>query len=227
VDVQLSAFTQEGAPRGSERYETDVTLRPGPAGAIEFEILSGLALKPGRYQLRLSAHFDADNKTGSVYYDLEVPDFTARPLSMSGLLLTADPRPVSTDTQRIKAWVSLAPTARRTFSSGDRVTAFARIYQGGPTSAIVPDPVRPGLQIPTRDALQAAQLTASITDTQGAIRDRRTVAMASDTFGVNDRMAEFRMDLPLKGLPAGEYLLTLEATSPRGSARRGVRFTIR
>ena len=227
VNVQLSAFTQEGAPRGGERYETDVTLRPGPAGAIEFEILSGLALKPGRYQLRLSAHLDADSKTGSVYYDLEVPDFTARPVSMSGVLLTADPRPVSTDTDRIRAWVPVAPTARRTFAPADRVTAFARVYQGGPTSAAAPDPGRPGRQIPTRDALQGAQLTASITDTHGTVRDRRTVVMAPDTFGVNDRMAEFRMDLPLKGLSAGEYLLTLEATSPRGSARRDVRFSVR
>jgi VWFA-related protein len=227
VDVQVSAFTQEGAPRGAVRYETDVTLRPGPAGAIEFEILSGLALRPGRYQLRLSAHLGADNKTGSVYYDLEVPDFTARPLSMSGLLLTADPKPVSTDTERIKAWVPLAPTARRTFAPEDRVTAFARIYQGGQTSAAVPDTVRPGRQMPGRDALQAAQLMISITDAQGTVRDRRTEAMAPDMFGVNDRMAEFRMVLPLKGLSAGDYLLTLEATSPRGSARRDVRFSIR
>lgn len=227
VDVQLSAFTQEGTARGSERYETDVTLRPGPAGAIEFEILSGLALKPGRYQLRLSARLGEANRTGSVYYDVEVPDFTARPLSMSGVLLTAEPRPVSSNTDRIKAWVPLAPTARRTFSSSDRVTAFARIYQGGQTSTAVPDTVRPARQIPGRDALQAAQLMVVVTDAQGTVRDRRTVAMAQDVFGVNDRMAEFTMDLPLKGLPAGDYLLTLEATSPRGSARRDVRFSVR
>ena len=228
VDVQLSAFTQEGAPRGSERYETDVTLRPGPGGPIEFEILSGLALRPGRYQLRLSAHIGAASKTGSVYYDIEVPDFQARPLSLSGLLLTSNPKPVSTNTDRIKAYVPIAPTARRTFAVADRVTAFARIYQGGQMSAAAPpDRMPPGRSMPGRDAMQTVQLTISITDAQGAVRVRRAEAVAPDMFGTNDRMAEFSMDLPLKGLTPGEYLLSLDAKSGRGTARRDIRFTIR
>jgi hypothetical protein len=40
------------------------------------------------------AFVGAQNKTGSVYYDLDVPDFIARPLSLSGVLLTSDPKPV-------------------------------------------------------------------------------------------------------------------------------------
>ncbi len=34
VDLQISAFSAEGAARGTSRYETQVTLRPGPAGPI-------------------------------------------------------------------------------------------------------------------------------------------------------------------------------------------------
>lgn len=231
VDVQLSAFTQEGAPRGALRYETDVTLRPGPAGAIEFEVLSGLPLKPGRYQLRLSALLNEVSRTGSVYYDLEVPDFQARPISLSGLLLSSDPKPIATNTDRIKAYVPVAPTARRTFSAADRLTAFARIYQGGPMSAAAPAPTsrvsRPAMTMTSRDALQPVQLTMSITDAQGASRMRRTHPVPVDVFGLSDRMAEFKTDVPLNGLSAGEYLLTLEASSPRGTARRDVRFSIR
>jgi len=40
-------------------------------------------------------------------------------------------------------------------------------------------------------------------------------------------MAELRLDVPLKGLAPGEYLLTLDATSSRGAARRDVRFSVR
>jgi hypothetical protein len=224
VDVQVAAFSNEGAPRGNMQYGTEVTLRPGPAGQVEYEVLTGMSLKPGRYQLRLSALVGAQNKTGSVYYDLEVPDFQARPLSLSGLLLTSDPKPVSTDTDRIKAYVPVAPTARRTFSGADRVTAFARIYQGGQTSAAAPDPARPRQSGPV---LQTVQLSILVTDSQGTVRFRRAEAVAADIFGPNDRMAEFRMDVPLKDLTAGEYLLTLDATSSRGAARRDVRFTIR
>jgi VWFA-related protein len=226
VDVQVAAFSNEGAPRGNMQYGTEVTLRPGPAGPVEYEVLTGLSLKPGRYQLRLSALVGAQNKTGSVYYDLEVPDFQARPLSLSGLLLTSDPKPVSTDTDRIKAYVPVAPTARRTFSAADRVTAFARLYQGGQTSAAVPDP-DPSRRRQSGPVLQTVQLSILVTDSQGTVRFRRAEAVASDMFGSNDRMAEFRMDVPLKDLTPGEYLLTLDATSSRGAARRDVRFTIR
>jgi VWFA-related protein len=224
VDVQVAAFNHEGTPRGSMQYGTEVTLRPGAAGPVEYEVLSGLTLRPGRYQLRLSALVGSQNRTGSVYYDLEVPDFQARQLSLSGLLLTSDPKPVSTDTDRIKAYVPIAPTARRTFSAADRVTAFARIYQGGPTSAAAPDQTRPRQSGPV---LQTVQLSVLVTDSQGTVRFRRTEAVAGDMFGPNDRMAEFRMDVPLKDLTAGEYLLTLDAASSRGTARRDVRFTLR
>jgi hypothetical protein len=71
------------------------------------------------------------------------------------------------------------------------------------------------------------QLSVLVTDSQGTVRFRRTEAVAGDMFGPNDRMAEFRMDVPLKDLTAGEYLLTLDAASSRGTARRDVRFTLR
>jgi VWFA-related protein len=214
VDLQISAFTQEGAARGGSRYETTVTLRPGPAGPVEYEVLSSLVLKPGRYQLRLSAHVGAQGKTGSVYYDIDVPDFAARPLSLSGLLLTSDPRPVSTNTDRIKAYVPVSPTARRVFRA-DSVSAFARVYQGG-TTPLVP-----------------VQMTVTVTDAQGAVRIRRTESLAKDlfgsgpsAFGPGDRSADFGLVLPLKSLNPGDYLLTLEAASGRGVAKREVRFKV-
>ena len=215
VDVQINAFTQEGAARGGSRYETTVTLRPGPAGPVEYEVLSSLVLKPGRYQLRLSAHVGAQGKTGSVYYDIDVPDFSARPLSLSGLLLTSDPRPVSTNTDRIKAYVPVAPSARRVFRPADSVSAFARVYQGG-TTPLIP-----------------AQVTVTVTDAQGAVRIRRTETLAKDlfgsgpgAFGPGNRSADFGLALPLKSLTRGDYLLTVDAASGRGSARRDVRFKV-
>ena len=65
VDVQVAAFSHEGAPRGNMQYGTEVTLRPGPAGPVEYKVLTGLTLRPGRYQLRLSALVGAQNKAGS------------------------------------------------------------------------------------------------------------------------------------------------------------------
>src|SRR5450756_112605 len=57
-------------------------------------VTSRFDLPPGRYQLRIAAVEANARRTGSVYYDLVVPDFTAAPLTMSGLcLLYTSPSP--------------------------------------------------------------------------------------------------------------------------------------
>jgi hypothetical protein len=104
------------------------------------------------------------------------------------------------------------------------VTAFAKVYQGG------------------RDPVAQTTVTAKITDATGALRlnqsqlvtaDRtaagsnlRPVGAPSDVVSV-DRSIDFRMELPLRTLPAGEYLLTLEASTARGQAQRHVRFKVK
>ena len=226
VDVQVNAFSQEGAPRGATRYETAVTLRPGPAGPISYEVLTSLALRPGRYQLRLSTHVGSQGKTGSVYYDLDVPDFTARALSISGLLVTSDVKPVSTDTDRIRQYVPIAPTAKRTFKSAERVSVFARIYQGGQTTASAPVNTRSQSRMPASAAGAPVQVTVTVTDAQGLVRVRRTEQVPRDAFGATDGAADFSLTLPLRTLPPGEYLFTLDAAGGRGQAVRHLRFSV-
>jgi len=195
----------------------------GPAGPAEYEVLSQIVLRPGRYQLRMSAKTSV--QTGSVYYDIDVPDFGVKALSISGMVLSSDPRPAVSSADPIKASMPIAPTARREFRATDKVTAFAKVYQGG------------------RDPVAATTVTVSITDSAGVLRlnrselvtagdagragfSQRPVGGASDVVSV-DRSVEFRMDLPLRTLPAGEYLLTLEASTSRGQAQRHVRFKVR
>ena len=223
VELQVTAFTQEGVQRGSSRLNAKVTMRAGPAGPAAYEVLSQITLKPGRYQLWLSAK--TRGQTGSVYYDIDVPDFGVRPLSISGLALSSDPRPAVSSSDPVKAFMPIAPTARREFSVTDKVTAFAKVYQGG------------------RDPLTQTTVTVKIIDATGFPRlnqsqliaaDRspvgsnplRPVGAPSDVVSV-DRSIDFRMDLPLRTLPAGEYLLTLEAATPRGQAQRHVRFRVK
>ena len=63
---------------GSDRSVTD---------AIVFQFPVALALAPGRYQLRASATSDTLVKGGSVYLSIDVPDLTAAPIAISGLLV--------------------------------------------------------------------------------------------------------------------------------------------
>ena len=172
--------------------------------------------------MRLSARTGV--QTGSVYYDIDVPDFGARSLSLSGLVLSSEPRPAVSSADPIRAYMPIAPTARREFSAADKVTAFAKVYQGG------------------RDPLAATTVTVKITDASGALRLNRAQLVTGGGVGVagsnqrsvptsdvvsTDRSIDFRMELPLRTLPAGEYLLTLEASTSRGQAQRHVRFRVR
>jgi VWFA-related protein len=223
VDLQITAFTQEGVQKASERLNTKVTLRPGPAGPAEYEVLSRITLRPGRYQLRLAAAIGG--RSGSVYYDIDIPDFGAKSVTISGLVLSSEPHPVSSPTDPIKTLMPIAPTARRTFGARDKVTAFARIYQGG------------------RDPIAATTVTIKITDAAGTLRLNRSQLVTGSNDNLNrglrpaaapvsevpstDRSIDFRMDLPLVSLPDGEYLLTLEASTPRGVAQRNLRFTVK
>ncbi len=67
-------------------------LRAGATAPIQFELLSRLDLKPGRYELRIAASSHAANAVGSVFVDVDVPDFTKGPLALSGILFDANPR---------------------------------------------------------------------------------------------------------------------------------------
>ena len=225
VDLQVAAFTQEGKQQAAEQLKTQVTLRPGPAGPAEYEVLSRITLRPGRYQLRLSAK--TPTQTGSVYYDIDVPDFGSRPLSISGIVLSSEPRPVSTSVDRVKSLVPIAPTARREFFVNDKATVFAQIYQGG------------------RDPIAPTTVVTKITDATGTLRVNRSQLLTAADLGgggagrmgqaqqsagnvvSTERSLDFRMELPLKTLPAGEYLFTLEASTARGVARRDLRFRVK
>ncbi|HEX7778320.1 MAG TPA: VWA domain-containing protein, partial [Vicinamibacterales bacterium] len=66
VDLQVSAFNVEGKPFGSKRFRADVTLRAGATGLAEYEVLSRLDLRPGRYQLRIAANVGSLSTGGSL-----------------------------------------------------------------------------------------------------------------------------------------------------------------
>ena len=205
VDVLISAYDQMGSLRSSDRLHARVRLRPDASDRPAFEVLSRLDLRPGRYQLRLAA--TVRGKTGSVYHDVEVPDFAALPLSLSGVALTADPAVPSAPKDRLRPVVPIVPTARRDFARSDRATAFLRVYQGG------------------NGALAPVAIRTRILDASGAevFQSARTLDAAA--FGTA-RAADLSFDVPVAGLQPGPHLFTLEATMGARLERRDVTFVV-
>ncbi len=207
VDLQIRAFTPEGKQQGSTALRADVAIRAGASGLAEYEVLSRLDLKPGRYQLRIAANVGSLSTSGSLYYDLDVPDISSAPLSLSALLLTATPGPIVASRGELKDILPVVPTTRRTFAATDGVAAFMRMYQG------------------RRSALTAIDLRLQIRDQDDrTVLDRRDVVPA-ERFTAS-RTADVRLEIPVARLPDGQYLLTVTAgTEPNGVTRQ-IRFEI-
>ena len=90
VKVLAAAFGWDGRSADSVDQTVGMTWRPDASGSSRYEVVSRLALKPGRYEVRVALDA-APNQRGSVYTFVDVPDFAKQPLSLSGLVLAVSP----------------------------------------------------------------------------------------------------------------------------------------
>jgi hypothetical protein len=208
MDLLVSAFDPEGRPRGSQRQTTSITPQPTGNGSVRYELLARMDLKPGRYELRLSAHDTTRDTSGSVYADVDVPDFAKAPLSLSGLMLEVNPPLPGGPRNAFDGLLPVTPTSKRDVTTTDEVTAFLQINQGG-------------------DAVLApVALAIRIVNDHDATVFERTGSVGADLFATSLRSANQRFVLPLSTLAPGAYLLTVEATLGKTTARRDVRFEV-
>jgi hypothetical protein len=206
VKVIAAAFDRNGRSVQSETQTVGVTWRPDAKGRMPYEVVSRLALKPGRYEVRVALDGGASGKA-SVYTYVDVPDFSQQPLSLSGVVLAASPSVLSAPKDAFSNLLPVVPTAQRHFARTDHVTAFSRVYQR------VNKPAQP------------VNLTVRIVDAGDRLLVNEVSSLTADRFAAN-QAADHRIDLPIERLGSGEYLLTIEATQGEYTARRGVRFTV-
>ncbi len=204
VDLQVRAYNTDGKLFGSTNLRASVTVRPGATGLAEYEVLASLPLKPGQYQLRTAANVGALATSGSLYYDINVPDFQDERVSMSGIVLTANPAlPIG----GLKTVLPVTPTTQRKFGPATQVSAFLRVYIGGRQL-----PAEVPLRIRLRNSEDVNLL------------DRRE--MLGGTAFTAQRFADVNLALPIGRLPKGEYLLSVETATGRNDVTRTIRFEV-
>jgi hypothetical protein len=134
----------------------------------------------------------------SVFSDVTVPKFDSAPLTLSSVSIES----------AAGSSAAPSPTTRRVFTRADRVRAVAQIYQGTSRS----EPIVP------------VTMRVQIVDAKGtAVRDQ-SLPFSEASF--TNRRADCAMAIPVANLPAGEYVLKLEASTPRQQAGRALRFAI-
>ena len=207
IEVMAKVFTPEGKEVTTGRQIALLKLRPAGRDA-QLEILTPIAVRPGRYNLRISAHSADLKKTGSVYADVTIPDFDKDRLSLSGAVISTEPTPLTAPADAFAAIIPVVPTTKREFERSDRAHAFVRIYAGG-------------RQTPVR-----IDVTARVTDATGADVASKTDGVIAEKFGAG-RSADYTYDLPLAALAPGAYLLTIEARAAAVTVKRDVRFSVK
>jgi hypothetical protein len=212
INVDARAFAREGAavplqisimavdPTGkvvASATQTS-TVSQGKRVDADVNVQSHLELAPGDYEIRAAVSDPVGSTIASVFSDLTIPKFASEPLSLSGVMVDA-------------AADAAAPpmsTTRRSFKRGERVRALLQIYQGvGRIDPIVPVSMRVRL-------LDAKG---------GAVRDQ---SLPFSEAAFTNRRADCVITLQLSSLPAGDYLLELEASVERRTAGRAIRFAV-
>lgn len=202
--LELSMFdlTEDGRAQQGVRSTIDLTLRPETAQrvkAVGVRANPRMVLAPGRYQIRVGVREVISGLAGTVFYDLQVPDFTKDDLMLSGLLLTAASAQVTPTPQPDSVVAKLLPapaTSRREFAQGDRLALLAEIYDNSSS------------QQP-----RSIDVTVRLLGEDG--REVFTAHDALDNAGAKDPKHwdaySYTKELSLKDVAPGRYLLRVES----------------
>ena len=156
----------------------------------------------GRYQFRIAVGTGA-GKAGSVVSDLEVPDYSKGPLTMSGIALTSvatAQTPTLTLKDPLGQFLPGPPVATRSFWQDDQLTLFGEVYDNGQSST----------------AHEVTIITTLRSDTGAVLRtttDRRSSVEREGRSGGYGFIA----GMPLDDLEPGLYVIHVEARSEFGA----------
>ena len=134
LQMAYMATDAEGKERGNASHALTLNMRPETAQRGRergFRVLSQIDLPPGRHQVRVGVG-EAGGRSGSVIAHIDVPDFTAAPITMSGIALTSA---LAAETPTVKPRDPLAQflpgpqTTMRTFTRNDQIALFVELYE--------------------------------------------------------------------------------------------------
>jgi VWFA-related protein len=203
IELSYVAINASGQTRGDTDFftltlPTDMKTRVEQTG---IRILRRFDLPPGRYQLRVAAHDIAGGRVGSLNYDLEVPDYSKLPLSMSGLLLTSRAGttiPTAQADALLQRVMPAPPVALRVFPNNDEVLVFAEIYDR------------------TAGTPHNVDITTTVTANGGTVVWKHSDERASSELQGATGGYGHTVRVPMSGMEPGRYVLTVEARSRLG-----------
>jgi len=218
VEVSVLAVDRDAKIRDGGRDVVQLRLKPTTHDVVSkngVRISRRLELPPGRYQLRVGVRDGGSGATGSVLYDVEVPDFAKEPLTMSGLLLSsvyAARMPTANPDPDFKEVLPTQPTAIRDFPRNDQLALFAEVYDNE-------------TKVPHRVSIKTTVIADDGKIVHTAEDERKSEELKGARGGYG-----YATTIDTKALAPGRYVLRVEATSllsNGGKAARELEFRIR
>ena len=203
LEVMAVATDQKGKTTWSDRNTVNLNMKPDTANRVKatgFRVILSMDLPPGRYQLRIAVREGNTRKAGSVTYDLEVPDFSKRPLSMSSLALTSAMSGAAPTVRPKDPLEKLLPgplTSYREFPPGDELAFFTEVYDT--------------IKAPHKVTI-AATVKAEGGQTVFETREERNSSELNGSAGGYG----FQARVPLTGMAPGLYVLQVNALASIG-----------
>ena len=211
LEVSTAAVDMNGRIAASDHRHVDLNLRPATRDAVlqhGVRTTGRLALKAGRYQVRIAVRDAFGTRAGTVLHDLDVPAFHRMPVGMSHLVL-ASQSAIRTATanvdESLKTTLTLPPTVAREFPRDDVLTVMAELYDN------------------RKDGVAPLAVTTSVTDAGDRVVFRSEERVEAFAFEPMRRAYRHSVQVPLRDLAPGDYVLRVHA----GSLIRDVPFTVR
>ncbi|HEX8030851.1 MAG TPA: hypothetical protein VF491_20405, partial [Vicinamibacterales bacterium] len=203
LEVLGTATDDKGKTFATDRNTLNLNMKPDTAKRVAangFRVIQSLELAPGRYTLRMGVSETNTRKSGSVSFDLEVPDFSKPALAMSDIALTSALSGIAPTVRPKDPLEKLLPgplTSYRDFYPQDEVALFAEIYDN------------------TKQA-HKVEITATVKAEGGQTvfqtkedHDSSELAGSAGGYGFTTRF-------PLKTFAPGLYVLRVEAITQVG-----------
>jgi len=159
-----------------------------------------ISLAPGRYQIKVGARESMSGQAGSVFYDLEVPDFRKEKLMVGGLLMTTpsvqQTPSIQPDTVVSNKLLPAPATSRRDFPRSDVLALYTEIYDNDSS----------------RQARRVDVTVRLISETGSKVFESRDELENGAVSGEKPwEIYGYAKRIPLKEIAPGRYLLRVEA----------------
>jgi VWFA-related protein len=217
VEMTAVALEKRGAIKAGDVNRLQLSTHTDTADRVRqfgFRWLARLDdLAPGRYQVR-GAVANGPEKQGSVWYDIEIPDFGKNPLAMSDVVLASQVamlRPTLRPDKILADELPGPPTTMREFPEGGTIAVYAEAYDN------------------QLDRPHDLETSVVVTNERGAIAFSTMETHSSRQLLESRGVVRMKVGIPLVNMRPGSYTLTVDARQAVNrsvSAGRAVPFQV-